>query len=77
MRETLEPEESSASGGFAAARGELLATVNDDAVVEPGWRASLAAAVAAELGGWIGDEPFLAKPCSIEELTARIEQELG
>ena len=32
---------------------------------------------AAELGGWIGDEPFLAKPCSIEELTARIEQELA
>jgi len=32
---------------------------------------------AAELGGWIGDEPFLAKPCSMEELTARIKQELG
>jgi N-acetylglucosaminyl-diphospho-decaprenol L-rhamnosyltransferase len=31
--------------GIAAARGELLATVNDDAVVEPGWLATLAAAL--------------------------------
>jgi GT2 family glycosyltransferase len=31
--------------GLAAARGELLATVNDDAVVGPGWLAALAAAL--------------------------------
>jgi GT2 family glycosyltransferase len=34
--------------GLAAARGELLATVNDDAVVGPGWLAALAAALRAE-----------------------------
>ncbi len=33
---------------FAAARGELLATVNDDAVVEEGWLAALVATLAAE-----------------------------
>ncbi len=31
--------------GLAAARGELLATVNDDAVVDPGWLAALTAAL--------------------------------
>lgn len=31
--------------GLAAARGELLATVNDDAVVGPGWLAALIAAL--------------------------------
>jgi GT2 family glycosyltransferase len=31
--------------GLAAARGELLATVNDDAVVGPGWLAALTAAL--------------------------------
>ncbi len=34
--------------GLAAARGELLATVNDDAVVHPGWLAALAAALRAD-----------------------------
>ena len=34
--------------GFAAARGELLATVNDDAVVGPGWLAALTAALRAD-----------------------------
>ncbi|HEV3454917.1 MAG TPA: glycosyltransferase [Thermoanaerobaculia bacterium] len=33
--------------GLAAARGELLATVNDDAVVGPGWLAALAVALRA------------------------------
>ncbi|HVR07480.1 MAG TPA: glycosyltransferase [Thermoanaerobaculia bacterium] len=33
--------------GLAAARGELLATVNDDAVVAPGWLAALTAALRA------------------------------
>lgn len=32
--------------GFAAARGEWLGTVNDDAVVDPGWSRRLLAAVA-------------------------------
>ncbi len=36
--------------GIAAARGELLATVNDDAVVGPGWLATLAAALCADPG---------------------------
>jgi GT2 family glycosyltransferase len=35
--------------GLAAARGELLATVNDDAVVGPGWLAALAAALRGDL----------------------------
>ncbi|HYL04666.1 MAG TPA: glycosyltransferase [Thermoanaerobaculia bacterium] len=34
--------------GLAAARGALLATVNDDAVVGPGWLAALAAALRAD-----------------------------
>ena len=34
--------------GLAAARGELLATVNDDAVVGPGWLAALTAALRAD-----------------------------
>jgi GT2 family glycosyltransferase len=34
--------------GIAAAGGEWIATVNDDALVEPGWAASLTAALAAE-----------------------------
>jgi GT2 family glycosyltransferase len=34
--------------GVAAARGELVATVNDDAVVEEGWLAALTAALAAD-----------------------------
>jgi len=34
--------------GLAAARGELLATVNDDAVVAPGWLAALTAALRAD-----------------------------
>jgi len=34
--------------GLAAARGELLATVNDDAVVGPGWLATLTAALRAD-----------------------------
>ncbi len=36
--------------GLAAARGEWLATVNDDAVVRPGWLAALRAALAAAPG---------------------------
>jgi GT2 family glycosyltransferase len=54
--------------GLAAARGELLATVNDDAVVAPGWLAALTAALRANpsaaavqginiLGGPAGMEP--------------------
>jgi GT2 family glycosyltransferase len=54
--------------GLAAARGELLATVNDDAVVAPGWLAALTAALRADpraaaaqginiLGGPAGMEP--------------------
>lgn len=34
--------------GIAATAGELVATVNDDAVVEPGWAAALAEALDAE-----------------------------
>ncbi len=34
--------------GIAATAGEYLATVNDDAVVEPGWAAALAAALDAD-----------------------------
>jgi GT2 family glycosyltransferase len=34
--------------GIAAASGEWIATVNDDAVVEPGWLAALVAALAAD-----------------------------
>ena len=34
--------------GIAAARGEWIATVNDDALVEPGWAAALIAALAAD-----------------------------
>jgi GT2 family glycosyltransferase len=34
--------------GIAEARGEWIATVNDDAVVEPGWRAALLAALEAD-----------------------------
>ena len=34
--------------GLAAARGELLATVNDDAVLDPGWLAALTAALHAD-----------------------------
>ncbi len=34
--------------GVAAARGEWLATVNDDALIEPGWTAALTAALAAD-----------------------------
>jgi GT2 family glycosyltransferase len=34
--------------GLAATAAELVATVNDDALVEPGWTAALAAALAAE-----------------------------
>jgi GT2 family glycosyltransferase len=36
--------------GIAAAAGELVATVNDDAVVGPGWLATLAAALRADPG---------------------------
>lgn len=36
--------------GFAAARGALLATVNDDAVVQPGWLAALRSALLADPG---------------------------
>jgi GT2 family glycosyltransferase len=36
--------------GIAAATGELVATVNDDAVVGPGWLAALAAALRADPG---------------------------
>ncbi len=36
--------------GLRAAAGELVATVNDDAVVEPGWAAALAAALAGDPG---------------------------
>jgi O-antigen biosynthesis protein len=34
--------------GIAAAQGEWVATVNDDALVEPGWAAALTAALAAD-----------------------------
>src|SRR5215472_4458567 len=34
--------------GIAAAGGELLATVNDDAIVAPGWLAALATALRAD-----------------------------
>lgn len=36
------------NAGLAAASGELLATVNDDLLVEPGWTAALAAALDRE-----------------------------
>jgi GT2 family glycosyltransferase len=36
------------NAGIAAASGDLLATVNDDLLVEPGWTAALAAALARE-----------------------------
>jgi GT2 family glycosyltransferase len=36
------------NAGIAAARGELVATVNDDLLVEPGWTAALAAALDRE-----------------------------
>ncbi|HEX4953230.1 MAG TPA: glycosyltransferase [Thermoanaerobaculia bacterium] len=38
------------NAGFAGARGDLLGTVNDDAVVEPGWLAALSAALVANPG---------------------------
>jgi GT2 family glycosyltransferase len=38
------------NAGIAAAQGELLALVNDDVVVEPGWLAALVDALAADPG---------------------------
>ncbi len=38
------------NAGFAATRGDLLGTVNDDAVVESGWLAALVTALAADPG---------------------------
>ncbi|HYG61683.1 MAG TPA: glycosyltransferase, partial [Thermoanaerobaculia bacterium] len=36
------------NAGIAAARGDLLALVNDDVLVEPGWLAALAGALEAD-----------------------------
>jgi GT2 family glycosyltransferase len=58
--------------GVATARGEWLATVNDDALVEPGWAAALIAALAADPKAAAAqgvnlllDRPELADGCGI------------
>jgi GT2 family glycosyltransferase len=58
--------------GIAEARGEWIATVNDDAVVEPGWVGALVAALeadpraaAAQGVNLILDSPDLADGCGI------------
>jgi GT2 family glycosyltransferase len=58
--------------GIAAARGEWIATVNDDALVEPGWAAALTAelaadpkAAAAQGVNLLLDDPELADGCGI------------
>jgi GT2 family glycosyltransferase len=58
--------------GIAAARGEWIATVNDDALVEPGWAAALTAALAADPKAAAAqgvnlllDHPELADGCGI------------
>jgi len=58
--------------GIAAASGEWIATVNDDAVVEPGWLAALVAALAANPGAAAAqgvnvrlDAPELADGCGV------------
>jgi GT2 family glycosyltransferase len=59
--------------GIAAASAELVATVNDDALVEPGWLAALSAALegdpraaAAQGVTLILDRPDLADGCGLE-----------
>ena len=59
--------------GIAASSAELVATVNDDALVEPGWLAALAAALeedpraaAAQGVTLILDRPDLADGCGLE-----------
>jgi GT2 family glycosyltransferase len=54
--------------GLAAARGELLATVNDDAVVGPGWLAALTAALRGDPGAAAaqGINVLLAGPAGME-----------
>jgi GT2 family glycosyltransferase len=58
--------------GIAAARGEWIATVNDDALVEPGWAAALTAALAADPKAAAAqgvnlllDDPEIADGCGI------------
>jgi GT2 family glycosyltransferase len=58
--------------GIAGARGEWIATVNDDALVEPGWAAALVAALAADPRAAAAqgvnlllDRPELADGCGI------------
>jgi GT2 family glycosyltransferase len=58
--------------GIAEATGEWIATVNDDAVVEPGWAAALVAALAADFQAaaaqgvnLVLDDPALADGCGI------------
>jgi len=58
--------------GVAAARGAWIATVNDDALVEPGWAAALLAALAADPRAAAAqgvnlllDRPELADGCGI------------
>lgn len=58
--------------GIAAARGERIATVNDDAIVEPGWTAALAdaldrdpGAAAAQGVNLLLDSPELADGCGL------------
>ncbi|HEY0512315.1 MAG TPA: glycosyltransferase family 2 protein [Thermoanaerobaculia bacterium] len=60
------------NAGIAVAAGEWIATVNDDAIVEPGWAAALVAALAADPRAaaaqglnLILDRPALADGCGI------------
>ncbi len=59
--------------GIAEAAGELIATVNDDALVEPGWLAALASALdrepraaAAQGVNLLMDDPVRADGCGLE-----------
>jgi len=60
------------NAGIAATAGQLVATVNDDVLVEPGWMASLAAALhedpcaaAAQGVNLLLDSPELADGCGL------------
>lgn len=60
------------NAGIAAATGRLVATVNDDVLVEPGWASALAAALEADPGAAAAqgvnlhlDAPSLADGCGL------------
>jgi len=58
------------NAGIAASRGEWVATVNDDAVVEPGWLAALRDALAADprAAAAQGTNLALADPATLDGL---------